>query len=54
MTSIEFRQAILYAPFCPVCHRPIALEDAKTDEQGKAIHEQCYFLALKSKLKSCA
>ncbi|GEM_PF-2695738 len=27
---------------CSVCARPIALETAKTDETGKAVHEECY------------
>ena len=31
-------------PLCPVCHAPVALEVAKTDENGRAIHEECYVL----------
>ena len=34
---------------CPLCNEPVALETAKTDENGKAIHEECY--ALKTLLK---
>lgn len=29
-------------PVCPICQRPVELESAKTDENGKAIHEDCY------------
>jgi hypothetical protein len=34
-------------PVCPICHSPVPLETAKTDEQGAAIHEQCYLLKVK-------
>jgi hypothetical protein len=27
---------------CCVCTRPIPLETSKTDEHGKAVHEECY------------
>ena len=27
---------------CFICARPIALETSKTDECGKAVHEDCY------------
>ena len=33
---------------CSICDRPVRVEDAKTDENGKAIHEDCY--ARKTKL----
>jgi len=29
---------------CSICGKPIALEAAKTDEVGQAIHEECYLL----------
>ncbi len=31
---------------------PVLLETAKTDENGRAIHEECYLLALKLELES--
>jgi hypothetical protein len=31
---------------CSTCHKPVALEIAKTDEVGRAVHEECYFLKL--------
>jgi hypothetical protein len=31
---------------CPICQLPVPLETAKTDEKGRAIHEQCYVLKL--------
>jgi hypothetical protein len=34
---------------CPVCNKPVSLESAKTDEHGRAIHEDCYVLALRLK-----
>ena len=27
---------------CCICAGPIALETSKTDERGKAVHEECY------------
>jgi len=34
---------------CPICHRAVAIEAAKVDEHGRAIHEECYLIALKLK-----
>ena len=31
-------------PLCPICNAPVPLETAKTDEEGTAIHEECYVL----------
>jgi hypothetical protein len=27
---------------CSICHQPVAVENSKTDENGHAIHEDCY------------
>jgi hypothetical protein len=27
---------------CSICELPVSLETAKTDEYGRAIHEECY------------
>lgn len=32
---------------CPVCGRPVAIENSKTDEDGAAIHEDCYVVKVK-------
>ena len=29
-------------PVCPICNQPVWLNEAKTDEEGRAIHEGCY------------
>jgi len=29
-------------PFCLICNRPVSLETAKTNEDGYAVHEECY------------
>ena len=29
---------------CSICNKPVDLETTKTDERGKAVHEQCYVL----------
>jgi hypothetical protein len=33
-------------PACSICEEPVELETAKTDECGRAIHENCYVLKL--------
>src|SRR5256885_16813233 len=33
-------------PSCPICALPVTLETANTDENGRAIHEDCYVLKL--------
>jgi hypothetical protein len=48
----SFPQLVLDAPHlprCSLCERPVLLETSKTDEYGKAVHEECY--ALKTRLK---
>jgi hypothetical protein len=32
-----------FIPLCSVCGKPVPLETAKTDDQGKLVHEECYF-----------
>jgi hypothetical protein len=32
----------LRLPKCSICNEPVELETAKTDEDGKAVHEECY------------
>jgi hypothetical protein len=32
----------LRLPRCSICNEPVKLETAKTDEDGKAVHEDCY------------
>jgi hypothetical protein len=31
---------------CSICHKRVALEVAKTDDVGQAVHEECYLLKL--------
>ena len=31
-------------PICSLCHETVKIETAKTDEDGKAVHEECYAL----------
>jgi hypothetical protein len=33
-------------PVCPICNRHVDLETAKVDENGYAVHEECYLLKL--------
>jgi hypothetical protein len=38
---------VAYEPPCCICDQPVALETAKTDERGRAVHEECYVLKLR-------
>jgi hypothetical protein len=29
---------------CSICHKLVNLENTKTDDRGKAVHEECYVL----------
>lgn len=29
-------------PICPLCSEHIELENANSDEKGRAVHEECY------------
>src|SRR5215471_14908046 len=33
---------------CPVCHQPVSLESSKTDEKGRAVHEECYVARIRT------
>ena len=32
----------LRLPRCSICNEPVEVEAAKTDEDGQAVHEDCY------------
>lgn len=34
-------------PACAICGKPVSLEIAKTDEDARTVHEQCYVTKLK-------
>jgi hypothetical protein len=34
---------------CAVCGKPCSLENCKTDELGRAVHDACYVMAMLSK-----
>jgi hypothetical protein len=35
-----------WVPTCVVCNNTVELETCKTDESGKALHEECYLRKL--------
>jgi hypothetical protein len=37
------------SPTCPICHKPIEIESSKADEDGHAVHKDCYFLKVKTR-----
>lgn len=36
-------------PRCILCDNPVLLGSSKTDENGKAVHEECYLLRMRLK-----
>jgi len=36
---------------CIICKDTVPLEESKTDEQGQAVHEECYFSMVISRPK---
>jgi len=38
--------------FCWICGEQVSLREAKIDEQGRAVHEQCYFARLNADKKT--
>jgi hypothetical protein len=46
--STQFRSR-LRAVACCICAGPIPVETSKTDERGKAVHEDCYVRKMISK-----
>lgn len=39
-----------HIPTCSICHKPVNLETAKIDENGFAVHEDCYVPKIIEKL----
>lgn len=37
-----------YSVHCSVCGKPLAVETAKTDGNGQAVHEECYLASIRS------
>ena len=35
-------------PIFPLCNEPVELETTKTNEDGEAVHEECYVLAVQA------
>jgi hypothetical protein len=38
-------------PACALCNQRVELETAKTDENGKAVHEECYVAYVGSRFR---
>jgi len=34
-------------PACAICNEPVQLETSKTDENGRAVHGECYVLKVR-------
>jgi hypothetical protein len=41
-------------PICPVCSEPVQLTSAVTNEEGKAVHEECYVETVNGKARTKA
>ena len=49
MHSIALFTPTVRLPNCSICNEPVELETSKTDENGKAIHEECYVVKVDEK-----
>ena len=38
-----------WLPQCAICKESVTLEESKTDERGRAIHENCYIWTVELK-----
>lgn len=34
-------------PVCAICNEPVDLRIAKTNDEGRAVHEECYLMKMK-------
>lgn len=39
----------VWNPLCAICREPVNLTEGKTDEDGRAVHEECYVAVLVTK-----
>jgi hypothetical protein len=46
--TAEFNPTPRFA-ICHLCNEPVELETSKTDEDGKAVHEDCYLRNIRVK-----
>jgi|HubBroStandDraft_5_1064220.scaffolds.fasta_scaffold37858_2 hypothetical protein len=35
-------------PMCVICNEPVDLRTAKTNNEGQAVHEECYLMKMKN------
>lgn len=42
----QFSRSLHNVLSCSICRQPVPLETAKTDGNGRAIHEECYIMSL--------
>jgi len=47
MTIVSQFTAKFQFAMCDLCGQPVDLRTAKTDEDGKAVHDECYLLSMK-------
>jgi hypothetical protein len=43
----------LLSPLCSICGKPVELEISKTDDDGQAVHEECYAASLTEPQSTC-
>jgi len=51
ITMSNSRAPLPLYPICPICSLPVTIENSKTDEKGRAVHEECYVLKIRGMLK---
>lgn len=43
----QSRRSLHHPLHCRTCGKPVAVETAKTDGDGQAVHDECYMLSLR-------
>jgi len=46
MSQVQEFPVVQWRPVCAICKEAVKLEESKTDENGQAIHEECYVSSL--------
>lgn len=48
MSRVQEPPEVQWHPECVICNDSVRLEECKADENGQAIHEECYVSKIKS------
>ena len=52
LVTLQFGQSSPTILYCRLCQKPVPVDTAKTDSEGKAIHEHCYLADITGEMNS--